>query len=216
MNATEWSSVVLMNRAETLLMNNPGRAWLQRSYEVPLLQRLGARLAGADVVEIGCGRGVGTELLLERFGVARVTALDLDPAMVARAQRRLARYGARVDVRTGDASDLPFAPASTDAVVDFGVIHHVPAWRDAVAEAARVIRPGGQFVFEEVTRHALQRWSYRTFLEHPEQDRFSAQEFVAEVERHGFVLPEPAVTRFFGDFVIGVAVKPATTVGGPL
>ncbi|MCL3862990.1 class I SAM-dependent methyltransferase [Actinotalea sp. K2] len=205
-----------MNRAETLLMNNPARAWLQRSYEAPLLQRLGARFAGGAVVEIGCGRGVGTELLLERFGVAHVTALDLDPAMVERARRRLARYGARVDVRVGDASDLPFAAASIDAVVDFGVIHHVPAWRDAVTEAARVIRPGGQLVFEEVTRHALERWSYRTFLEHPEHDRFSAPEFVAEVERHGFVLPEPAVTRFFGDFVIGVAVKPATTVRGPL
>lgn len=69
---------------------------------------------------------------------------------------------------------------------------------------------------ETMLAPTLQRWSYRTFLEHPEQDRFSAQEFVAEVERHGFVLPEPAVTRFFGDFVIGVAVKPATTVGGPL
>jgi ubiquinone/menaquinone biosynthesis C-methylase UbiE len=205
-----------MNRVETLLMNNPGRAWLQRSYEVPLLQRLGARLAGANVVEIGCGRGVGTELLLERWGVAHVTALDLDPAMVARARRRLSRHGERVDVRTGDASELPFADASLDAVVDFGVIHHVPAWRDAVTQAARVLRPGGQFVFEEVTRHALERWSYRTFLEHPEHDRFSPQEFVAELERHGFVLPEPAVTRFFGDFVIGVAVKSATTPSSPL
>lgn len=216
MIANAWSSAVLMNRVETLLMNNPGGAWLQRSYEVPQLQRLGARLAGAVVVEIGCGRGVGAELLLERWGVAHVTALDLDPAMVGRARRRLARHGERVDVRIGDASDLPFGVGSLDAVVDFGVIHHVPAWRDAVAEVARVVRPGGQFVFEEVTRHALERWSYRTFLEHPEHDRFSAQEFVAEVERHGFVLPEPAITRFFGDFVIGVAVKPATTVGGPL
>ncbi|WNB87540.1 class I SAM-dependent methyltransferase [Cellulomonas sp. ATA003] len=205
-----------MNRAETMLVNNRGRAWLQRSYEVPLLQRLGARLAGADVVEIGCGRGVGTELLLERWGVAHVTALDLDPAMVDRARRRLARHGGRVDVRIGDACDLPFGDASIDAVVDFGVIHHVPAWRDAVAETARVLRPGAQFVFEEVTRHALERWSYRTFLEHPEHDRFSAEEFIAELEQHGFVLPEPAVTRFFGDFVIGVAVKPATTPRGPL
>lgn len=207
---------MLMNRVETMLMNNPARAWLQRAYEVPLLQRLGARLGGSDVVEIGCGRGVGTELLLQRMGAAHVSALDLDPAMVERARRRLARHGARVDVQVGDACDLPLADAGTDAVVDFGVIHHVPAWRDAVAEAARVLRPGGQFVFEEVTRHALERRSYRTFLEHPEHDRFSAEEFIAELGRHGFTLPQPAVTRFFGDFVIGVAVKPAATSQGPL
>lgn len=206
---------MLMNRAETLLMNNPARAWLQRAYEVPLLQRLGAGLDGADVVEIGCGRGVGTELLLRRMGAAHVTALDLDPAMVQRARRRLARYGNRVDVQLGDACELPLADAAVDTVVDFGVIHHVPAWRDAVAEVARVLRPGGQFVFEEVTRHALQRWSYRTFLEHPEHDRFSAEEFLAELARIGFTLPRPAVTRFFGDFLIGVAVKPSTTGPGP-
>ena len=196
-----------MNRTETLLMNNPARAWLQRAYEVPLLHRLGAELGGSEVVEIGCGRGVGTELLLERMGAAHVTALDLDPAMVSRARRRLARHGDRVDVQVGDACRLPLADASVDAVVDFAIIHHVPAWRGAVAEAARVRRPGGQFVFEEVTRHALERWSYRTFLEHPTEDRFSAEGFIAELRRHGFTLPQPAVTRFFDDFVIGVAVK---------
>lgn len=196
-----------MNRIETQLMNNPARAWLQRAYEVPLLRRLGASLCGSEVVEIGCGRGVGIELLLERMGAAHVTAVDLDPAMIERARLRLARHGSRVDVQVGDACRLPLADASVDAVVDFGIIHHVPAWREAVAEAARVLRPGGQFVFEEVTRHALQRWSYRTFLEHPQDDRFSAPEFVEELGERGFTLPQPAVTRFFDDFVIGVAVK---------
>lgn len=80
----------------------------------------------------------------------------------------------------------------------------------------RVLRPGGQLVFEEVTRHALQRWSYRTFLEHPKVDRFSAEEFVEALGELGLSLPVPAVTRFFGDFVLGVAVKPAAASPGPL
>lgn len=201
---------MLMNRVETMLVDSPPRAWLQRWYEVPLLQRLGADLAGARVLEIGCGRGVGTQLLLERMGAAHVTALDLDPAMVDRARGRLTRFGGRVEVRVGDACRLPAADASLDAVVDFAVVHHVPAWREAVAEAARVLRPGGQLVFEEVTRHALRRWSYRTLLRHPEEDRFSAGEFVDELTRHGFSLPMPPVTRFFGDFVLGVAVRDAS------
>ena len=163
-----------MNRIETMLVDSPPRAWLQRSYELPLLERLGARIAGLRVVEIGCGRGAGAELLLQRWGAAHVTAVDLDPVMVQRARRRLARFGSRVDVRVGDARALPVADAAVDAVVDFAVVHHVPVWREAVAEAVRVLRPGGQLVFEEVTRHALQRWSYRTFLEHPKVDRFGA------------------------------------------
>lgn len=206
---------MLMNRVETLLVDSPPRAWLQRGYEVPLLERLGGRLDGARVVEIGCGRGVGTQLLLERLGAAHVTAIDLDPAMVHRARRRLARFGSRVDVREGDASDLPAGDASVDAVADFAVIHHVPAWRDAVAEVVRVLRPGGQFLFEEVTRHALDRWSYRTFLDHPRTDRFAAQEFLDELARHGLEQQAPAVTRFFGDFVLGVAQKPTTAGGTP-
>ncbi|WP_298458313.1 class I SAM-dependent methyltransferase [uncultured Cellulomonas sp.] len=209
-------AAVLMNRIETALVDSPPRAWLQRSYELPLLERLGARIPGRRVVEIGCGRGVGAELLLERWGAAHVTAIDLDPAMVERARRRLARFGSRVEVRVGDACELPLDDAAADAVVDFAVIHHVPVWRDAVTEAVRVLRPGGQLVFEEVTRHALQRWSYRTFLEHPEVDRFSSDEFVEALLEEGLTMPVPAVTRFFGDFVLGVAVKPATANQGPL
>lgn len=125
----------------------------------------------------------------------------------------LQRLAPQAEVQVGDACHPQFADASADAVVDFGLDHHVPAWRHAVAEAARVLRPGGQFVFEEVTRHALKRWSYCTFLD-PEQDRFSAEEFATELGRHGFTLRRPAVTRFFDDLAIRVAVKSATMSRG--
>lgn len=208
------AELVLMNRMETLILNSPPRAWLQRFYEVPLLERLGGRLDGARVLEIGCGRGVGTQLLIERLGAAHVTALDLDPAMIARARPRLARFGPRVDLRQGDAAALPLGDASVDAVVDFAIIHHIPAWRDAVAEAVRVLRPGGRFFFEEVTRHALDRWSYRTFLDHPRTDRFAPRQFERELTGQGLDLRQPPVIRFFGDFVLGVAFK--SSIAGDL
>jgi trans-aconitate methyltransferase len=49
-----------------------------------------------EVLEIGCGRGVGTEIILERFGARRVFAFDFDPTMVKRARRRLARFPANL------------------------------------------------------------------------------------------------------------------------
>ena len=61
-----------------------------------------------------------------------------------------------------------------------------------------------RFFFEEVTRHPLERWSYRTFTVHPTSNRFSAREFVAELGRHGIAVEHNFIEIFFGDFVIGV------------
>ncbi len=121
---------MLMNRAETSLVNSPPRRWLQRFYEVPVLLRFGGRLIpGARAVEIGCGSGYGCRLILERFGAAAVDGVDLDPAMIGRAGRRLACYGDRVRLAQGSATDLRTALDADDdsysAVFDFGM--H-PAW----------------------------------------------------------------------------------------
>lgn len=195
-----------MNRAEKALLNNPARRALQKHYEAPLLRRLGADVCGARVLEVGCGEGAGAQTLLRGFGAAHVTAVDLDPAQVRRARRRL--YGEqRATVQQGDITSLPMSAASVDAVADFGIIHHVPDWRAAVAEVARVLTPGGQFVFEEVTSHALDRASYRMLFEHPREDRFTGHEFVEELERQGLVVGGSFTQKFFGDFVIGVAVR---------
>jgi ubiquinone/menaquinone biosynthesis C-methylase UbiE len=195
-----------LNAAEKALMNNPVRALVQRYYEAPLLERLGGRVAGGRVLEMGCGQGVGSEIILTRFGAREIVAFDLDPDMVSRARRRLARWGDRVRFEVGDAACIPAPDAHFDAVFDFGIIHHVPEWRQAIGEVSRVLRPGGQFCFEEVTRHALDRPSYRVLFDHPREDRFGAEDLVAELERSGIVVGR-TVERFFGDFVIGVGER---------
>ena len=201
---------MLMNHMETALINSPPRRWLQRWYEVPWLRRLGGPLpAGARVLEIGCGPGYGTRLILEQFGAAHVDALDLDAAMTARARRRLAGYGNRVRLHTGDAADLRAsvgaADGSYDAVFNFAIVHHIPAWRDAVGEIARVLRPGGTFYFDEVTARALARPTYRALFEHPSDDRFTAEQFLAELHRQGLHVGERYRTPIGGDYLIGVA-----------
>ncbi len=84
-----------LNRIEKRLVNNPLRAALQRYYEGPLLMRLGGRIDGKEALEIGCGDGSGTEVVLTLFGAAEVLAIDLDPEMVLKAQHRLRRFGER-------------------------------------------------------------------------------------------------------------------------
>lgn len=194
-----------LNAVEKTLMNNPVRGLLQRRYEAPLLKRLGGHTDGLRVLEIGCGRGVGTEIIFKHFGALEVHAFDLDPDMIEQARRRLSLYPADVlKLYVGDAAAIEEKDASFDAVFDFGIIHHVPEWERAVAEVARVLKPGGRFYFEEVTTHALSRWSYRTFLKHPTENRFSAERFIVELEQQGINVDGNYVERFFGDFVLGV------------
>jgi ubiquinone/menaquinone biosynthesis C-methylase UbiE len=134
-----------------------------------------------------------------------VSAFDFDPDMVDQARRRLSWcLPSEIKLDVGDVTAIDAPSASFDAVFDFGIIHHVPVWQEAVAEIRRVLKPGGRFFFEEITKHALDRWSYRTFLEHPEDNRFTTAEFVGELERRGIGVGRNYVERIFGDAVIGV------------
>jgi ubiquinone/menaquinone biosynthesis C-methylase UbiE len=194
-----------MNRVEKAMMNNPVRAAFQKWYEAPLLERLGGRVEGLKVLEVGCGRGVGTGEILNRFGAREVHALDLDPDMVRLARARLSGYPPeRLRLAVGDVSRLDAGDAAYDAVFDFAILHHIPVWQAAVTEIRRVLKPGGRFYFQEVTSRFLDKWFYRTFLEHPTENRFSGREFVAELERQGIRVGNDWVERGGGDYVFGV------------
>lgn len=144
------------------------------------------------------------EIILRQFGAAKVSGIDLDPEMVDRAQKRILSYAQRADVSLADITSIQSADESFDAVFDFGVIHHVPSWQDAIREVSRVLKPGGIFVFEEVSKQALDRWIYRALFEHPDENRFTAQDFVSALGRHGILVDGNMVSFCFGDFFAGV------------
>ncbi len=195
-----------LNFAERLLVNNSARAFVQRFYEGPLLRKLGGSIEGLRVLDVGCGRGIGVQLLLEQFGAAHVHGLDLDPDQIGRAKKRLAaRFDERFTLGVGGVECLPFESEMFDAVFDFGMLHHVPVWQQGLAEIERVLKPGGRFFFEEVTKKALESWFYQTFLEHPAENRFSEADFIEELAHHHFNLTGALRHTFFGDIFIGVA-----------
>jgi ubiquinone/menaquinone biosynthesis C-methylase UbiE len=107
----------------------------------------------------------------------------------------------------GDATAIEAEDDSFDAVVDFGILHHVPQWRDAVGEISRVLRPGGQLLFEEVPRHMLDSWALRTFTDHPRVDRFEAEDFAEELSQQGLRGHGQIRSRIGGMVFVGSAVR---------
>jgi len=105
--------------------------------ELDLVRRYGA---GKDVFEAGCGTGL---LLREAAGVARsAVGLDLSRGMLAPARAR------GLTVVQGSLTDVPLPSESFDLVYSMKVLAHVPPIERAVAELARLVRPGGHLLLE--------------------------------------------------------------------
>ena len=100
---------------------------------------------GADVLELGPGPGLTTDLL--KTAVPRLTAIELDPQLAALLRARLAK--SNVEVVTGDATGMPFPDAHFTGGVSFTMLHHVPSPPlpdKLLREVWRVLQPGGIFV----------------------------------------------------------------------
>jgi ubiquinone/menaquinone biosynthesis C-methylase UbiE len=197
---------MLLNGFEKLMMNNPARAAIQRQFEARRLMDMGGPLPGNKVLEIGCGRGVGTAIILERFGAGAVDAFDFDPHMVQLAGKRHAQ---RRNVRlwNGDAAAMALPDNEYDAVFDFGIIHHVPDWRAALRETYRVLKPGGRLYAEEVLARFILHPLWRRLLDHPMEDRFDQAGFEDGLKSCGFQLV--ASRSLWKHFAFFVADKPA-------
>jgi SAM-dependent methyltransferase len=132
-----------MNQSHLEFLASPAWAEQLRLEVLPWVESAGE--LGDDVLEIGPGPGLTTDLLRGR--VERVTAVEIDPSLAEPLRHRLA--GTNVEVVCGDAADTGFADDRFSTALAFSVLHHVPTpeHQDRIfAELARVLRPGGMFV----------------------------------------------------------------------
>jgi len=196
-----------MNLLGRSILNSPQRVFVQRHHLLPTFLHLGGPLYGCHVLEVGCGRGAGIQLI-SQVGAARVDGVDLDPVMAGLAKRRL---GPRALVAVADIAALPMPDASYDAVIDFGAIHLMPEWRTGLGEVARVLRPGGRFLFEQPA-HPLYRRLMPLSTGRRIPGGFSRDSFLAELHHRGLHLvglarPHPLIlSGVLGDLV-GVSRK---------
>lgn len=106
------------------------------------------------ILDVGCGTGTLTFRIAAELPEAEVVGLDPDPEVLAMAERKRDRSKGKVRFVGGSADSLPFPDGSFEAVVTSMVFHHLPpeVKRDALAEACRVLAPGGRFLLMDFGR----------------------------------------------------------------
>ena len=118
--------------------------------------------AQGQTIELGAGTGANLDLYPET--VEELVLVEPDPHMVRRLRSKLSEAGKRVELVAAPAERLPFEDSSFDTAVFTLVLCTVPDPAAALAETARVLRPGGRMLFIEHVRSedpALARWQDR-------------------------------------------------------
>lgn len=194
-----------LNWAERWVVNNPLRV-LEQRFEVRWMRKAHPIPEKTKVLEVGCGRGAGADLIRKSFHPSSLYALDLDVNMVVMAKEYLSRRnGSKVSLTAGDVLRLPIKDHILDAVFGFGVLHHVPDWRGALREISRVLKPGGLYFIEELYPTLYQNMITKHILLHPKKDRFFSRDLRDALQSSGMPLHKARDINIAG--IIGVAIK---------
>lgn len=128
----------------------PGRSW--KALAEALLKLLPPQV----VADLGAGEGTLAQLLAQR--ARQVIAVDNSEKMVAFGRDLTQRHGlANLDYRHGDLEDLPIADESVDLAIFSQSLHHAPHPARAVAEAYRILRPGGRVMLLDLVKHNFEQ-----------------------------------------------------------
>lgn len=176
-------------------------------HRADLLGLLGLLDETWTVGDLGCGTGQMAASLAPFVG--RVVAVDSSAAMLAAARTRLGGL-ANVEVREGELERLPLADGELDAAVAFLVLHYVAEPGDALAEAARALRPGGRLLVVDMAPH--DRDDYRATMGHVwpgfGADALAAWTAAAGLDRFRYV-PLPADPAAKGPTLFAAAARKA-------
>lgn len=173
------------------------------SLEECLILELLSDVDGLDVLDVGCGDGALATTLSRRGG--RVTGLDPNPRMLEAARARAKSELLDLNLVPGRAETLPFADEMFDRVIAVTVLCFIPQADQAIAEMARVLKPGGRLVIGELGRWSLwaamrrirgwlgaQTWKAARFR--------SADELQHLLERHGLAVSETRGSVYYPPF----------------
>lgn len=181
-------------------MQSALRRLLQRRVEFPKFNRMGLTQENQSIFEIGCGSGYGAELM-RSLTPKKYVGVDLMPEQIELAHKRNLP---NCEFLIRDATDLhEFTDESWDTVVIFGVLHHIPEWRNVIDEILRLLRPGGILFIEEPNLDVIRIWDRLFHWGHPAS--FSLKDFEEYVNAAGLSIEEKS--RLFVGFFAYRIVK---------
>lgn len=190
---------MLMNNLEFWFVNNPIRGLIQELIEIRKIRRLSQLPTNKIVLEIGCGNGYGTRLIKKYFKPKKITAIDLDKRMIDIAKRK--HNDPIVSFEVGDAAKLAYQSNIFDAIFDFGIIHHIPNWKDCLRELKRVLKPGGQLIIEDLSIETFETFIgkvLKNVFDHPYELMYKREEFIDYLKMLGFKIEKYQVYYHVG------------------
>lgn len=137
-------------------------------------------LAGKKVLEVSCGAGGGASYIMRTMGPASYTGLDLNPASIEKCRKSHNLPG--LEFVQGDAQNLPFPDESFDAVINVEASHQYPDISGFLAEVARVLRPGGHFLYTDNRRPDAIGW-WDVILSNTPLRQLSQRDILEEAKR---------------------------------
>jgi ubiquinone/menaquinone biosynthesis C-methylase UbiE len=133
--------------------DEPNRACIQLYHLVGMR----VNLSGKKVLEVSCGHGGGASYLARSQEPAKYIGLDLNPTGIAFCKKRHHVVG--LEFLQGDAQNLPFPDNSFDAVINVEASHCYPDFPKFLSEVARVLKPGGFFLYADFRfSDGLEKW----------------------------------------------------------
>lgn len=133
--------------------------WGDRLFLPPL-----ALTADAKILDIGCGVGAVLGIISQKYPQLHFSGIDQQPRQIAFATQYLTDLGLNFDLQVGDAYQLPWAANTFDFALTVWLLEHVPNTAGIVAEALRVLKPGGTICLTET--------DYQSLLIHPPHPDF--------------------------------------------
>jgi 2-polyprenyl-6-hydroxyphenyl methylase/3-demethylubiquinone-9 3-methyltransferase len=160
-----WDETKPLNALRTAI--NPGRVGYLRQ----MIAQVGLRPADSTALDVGCGGGIMAEEVAA-MGF-RVTGVDPSAESIATARFHAAESGLPIEYLEAPGEHVPFADATFDLVYCCDVLEHVKDFQEVINEAARVVKPGGVYLYDTINRtfpsklvmiKLFQEWGATSFM----------------------------------------------------